>query len=181
MESFPIDVVIQTLLRTNYGDMATIDCANYLRKPRATFKAINLFLYLMSTLGNVNISGEKNSHNHLAHLFYNTTNSRFPNTKKVCDRSIMCSIRSFRQRLSSPMTSSPTYEVDSPTWKVSSPARLNYTIYGATFCPYTHINYSSFFHPLPNRTKKYFGFRSNWHKSVGELTFHVGESTSGQP
>ena len=41
MESFPIDVVLRALLRTNYGDMATINCTNYLRKPHTTFKAIS--------------------------------------------------------------------------------------------------------------------------------------------
>ena len=38
--------------------------------------------------------------------------------------------RSFRQRVSSPTTSSPTYEVVSPTSKVSSPTWLNYRIRG---------------------------------------------------
>ena len=63
---------------------------------------------------------------------------------------------SFRQRVSSPTTSLPTSEVDSPTSNVSSPTPLNYSIQGH-FYPYTHINYSSFFHPLLSHSKKYFG------------------------
>ena len=94
--------------------------------------------------------------------------------------------RSFRQRVSS-----PTYEVDSVTSNVSSPTLLNYRIQGHFF-PYTHINYSSFFHPraiqlIPRsfihcRAKRKsilnIGSQSDWHISVGELTFDVGESTS---
>ena len=46
--------------------------------------------------------------------------------------------RSFCQRVTLPMTSSPTYEVDSATSNVSSPTQGH-------FYPYTHINYSLFF------------------------------------
>ena len=37
---------------------------------------------------------------------------------------ILIGNRSFRQRVSSPTTSSPTYEVDSPTSNVSSPTLI---------------------------------------------------------
>ena len=41
-----------------YGDMATINCANYLGKSRATFKTINLILDFLSILGNeINLGG----------------------------------------------------------------------------------------------------------------------------
>ena len=57
--------------------------------------------------------------------------------------------QSFRQRVSL-----PTYEVDSPTSNVSSPTPLNYSIQGH-FCPYTRINYSSFFYPrVPEPNKR---------------------------
>ena len=59
--------------------------------------------------------------------------------------------RSFRQRVSSPTTTSPTYEVILPTSNVSSPKPLNYRIQGH-FCPCTHISYSSFFNPLTSQT-----------------------------
>ena len=42
--SFPIEVVIRTFQRTNYQDMATIDCSNYQWKSEATFKTINVIL-----------------------------------------------------------------------------------------------------------------------------------------
>ena len=49
--------------------------------------------------------------------------------------------RSFRQRVSS------------PTSNVSSPTRLNYRIQGHSL-PLQHINYSSFFYPLPSQTSR---------------------------
>ena len=115
--------------------------------------------------------------------------------------------RSFRQRVSSPTTSSSTYEVDSPTSNVSSPTPLNYRIQGH-FWAYTHINNNnllflvllstaepnkplypelnaiqliprSFIHCLAKRKSILdIGFWSEWHISVGELTFDVGETTS---
>ena len=53
-------------------------------------------------------------------------------------------------------TSHKPYEVDSPTSNVSSPTPLNYRTQGY-FCPYTHINYSSFFiiHCGAKQTAKY--------------------------
>ena len=107
--------------------------------------------------------------------------------------------RAFCQRVTSPMTSSPTYEVDLPTSNVSSLTQGH-------FYPYTHINYSSFFiQHRAKQTAKYvypelnaiqliprsfiqcrakrkgildIGSQSDWHISVGDLTFDVGESTS---
>ena len=57
--------------------------------------------------------------------------------------------RSFRQRVTSPTTTSPTYEVDSPTSNVISPTQGH-------FYPYTHINIPrSFIHCRAKQTAKH--------------------------
>lgn len=88
MESLPINIVSRTLLRSNDWDMTTIHSSNNLGKPRMIF----IFDFL-SIWRNVNIFGYENSDNNFAYLFYNTADSGFPNTKQVCDRSIMSSVR----------------------------------------------------------------------------------------
>ena len=80
----------------------------------------------------------------------NSGSMEFAKTKEVSGN------RSFCQRVSSPTTTSPMYEVVSPTSNVSLPTPLNYRIQGH-FCPYMYINYSSFFNPLRSQSKKYFG------------------------
>ena len=115
---------------------------------------------------------------------------------------LFCSLsnRSFHQRVSSPTTSLPTYEVSSPT-------PLNYRIQGH-FCAYTHINNNnllflvllstaepnkplypelnaiqliphSFIHCRAKRKSILdIGSQSDWHISVVELTFDVGKTTT---